>query len=757
VRHVVGLALVVALMGSAASCRQGSLTGGAPVTSVSRSGAAPLVNVLLPAQPARPEDAAWRRAVSEQRWEQAALLFDQQQPHPTTPEFRYVRARIASELAQHEVVVDLLNGIEPQLPGFESEIARLRASARAEVGPFDAAAHYFARADTVDGWMRTAKIWRKANAPDRALSAVESAWRLLDHKSATKEAEVRSLRAELLQIAGKPSLAERDYLWLALEGATSNYATAAVHALATAVPPRPLSKPERFRRLEAFSAAGKIDAVLEETQHMKVAPGTSPPPIALKRALAWAYYKSRADYLKAAELFAECARLDSTDPSSDLFFSARSLSRAHQDELAIVRYQELLRRYPGSSHAVTAQKLIGRLWYSLGEWRKAVASHDTFSSRYGRNKRRIKDLEEARFERALSLLALSDARAVPALRDLVAEDHNGDRERALLMELLALAHQQQGARSDAVALYKQVIAELPLSFPALMAAARLRQLGESVPGELAPPDAEDLSLPPPLVVTLPPKVNLLVNLGLDLDAEAELSAQSVTFLAPFAPRTGEAACAAFGQLTTAKERFRRGSAIIRERAVQRAISPGTRWAWDCLYPRPYAPLVEEVETRNGIPSGMVYAVMRQESAFQPTVQSSAAAFGLMQLIEPTAKRMASDLNLPYSKEALLTPGYNVELGAAYLAKLLRLFDGQLALAAAGYNAGPNAAARWLKTSGGLTLDLFVARIPYDETRTYVQRVVGNWARYSYLRGGEKAIPEISLELPASKTLAPDVY
>lgn len=754
-----GFAAIGGLVLFLLSCRQGSLSGGAPVTSVSRSGPAPLAAPAVATRPIRPEDQAWRRAVAEQRWDQAALLFDQQQPHPTAPELRYVRARIAQALDQHERVIDLVNGLEPQLPGFELEIGKLRARAQAEVGPFDVAAHYFARLDGVDNWVLTAKLWLKANDVNRAQSAVESAWRLLgqkENKSVSKEADVRALRAEVRVKRGELSLAHADYLWLALKAPTSAHAFAAVVALESGTPARLLSKLERFQRVEAFSAAGQIKATLDEVERMKKAPGVAPNALAVKRALAWAYYRSRADYLKAAELFAECSRLDATNPGRDLFFSARALSRAHKDELAIVRYQDLLRRYPRCSEAVTAQKMIGRLWYSTGEWRKAVAAYDTFLMRNANNKRRRDDVNQVRKERSLALLALSDAKAVPAVRQLLDGNHN-DRERALLTHMLALAHQQQGARSEAANLYKQVMSELPLSFPALVSAARLRELGEVVPRQLPPPDPEDATLPPPINVTLPPKVTFLLNLGLDLDAEAELAAQSDAVFAPFAPRTGEAACAAFGQLSTAKERYRRGAAIIRERAVQRAISPGTKWAWDCLYPSPYNALVQEVAARNAIAPEMVYAVMRQESAFQPSVQSAAAAFGLMQLIEPTAKRMAQDLGLTYSKQALTTPSYNIELGTAYLAKLLRMFDGQLALAAAGYNAGPNAAARWLGSAKGLPLDLFVARIPYDETRTYVQRVVANWARYRYLGEGEAAIPELSLVLPAPKPLAADVY
>src|SRR5690606_37891212 len=114
-------------------------------------------------------------------------------------------------------------------------------------------------------------------------------------------------------------------------------------------------------------------------------------------------------------------------------------------------------------------------------------------------------------------------------------------------------------------------------------------------------------------------------------------------------------CLTFGQLATAKQRYRKGQKVIRERAVQRVITPATRWAWDCLYPTPYVSTVLRAAARHAVEPSLVYAVMRQESAFDPVVASPAAAHGLMQIIEPTARSLAKELQLPYSKGDLLTP------------------------------------------------------------------------------------------------------
>jgi len=82
-----------------------------------------------------------------------------------------------------------------------------------------------------------------------------------------------------------------------------------------------------------------------------------------------------------------------------------------------------------------------------------------------------------------------------------------------------------------------------------------------------------------------------------------------------------------------------------------------------------------------------------------------------------------------------------------LKKLLDSFGGNVALAAAAYNAGPAAVRRWLDGAKTLPLDVFVAHIPYAETLEYVERVVGNYARYRYLEDGPAGVPKLTLELP----------
>jgi soluble lytic murein transglycosylase len=146
-----------------------------------------------------------------------------------------------------------------------------------------------------------------------------------------------------------------------------------------------------------------------------------------------------------------------------------------------------------------------------------------------------------------------------------------------------------------------------------------------------PPDATVPHPAPVLDLRLPPGPALLASLGLDGDAESLLSTEEREALAQYPGHEGEALCGLYGLLSRAKRRYRVGIHAVDGSLLQRAPSPGERWAWDCVYPRPFASGVHAIEEENGLPRDLVYAVMRQESGFDPSIVSPASAVGLMQL------------------------------------------------------------------------------------------------------------------------------
>ena len=136
----------------------------------------------------------------------------------------------------------------------------------------------------------------------------------------------------------------------------------------------------------------------------------------------------------------------------------------------------------------------------------------------------------------------------------------------------------------------------------------------------------------------------------------------------------------------------------------------------------------------GLP--LAYAIARQESTFQIDARSPANALGLLQLLPTTAKRTAQKIGLRYSRNRLVTdPSYNARLGTAYLHQQMQRFGGSLILTFAAYNAGPLRASQWIERYGdprGKPLNFvidWVEKIPYAETRNYVQRVMENYQVY----------------------------
>jgi soluble lytic murein transglycosylase len=143
---------------------------------------------------------------------------------------------------------------------------------------------------------------------------------------------------------------------------------------------------------------------------------------------------------------------------------------------------------------------------------------------------------------------------------------------------------------------------------------------------------------------------------------------------------------------------------------------------------------------------LAYAVARQESEFNVGAVSGAGARGLLQLLPGTAKDVARKTGLPFSQARLTTdPAYNATLGAAFLAEQLGRFDGSYVLTFAGYNAGPRRAREWVKRYGdprGKDIDAvvdWIERIPFTETRAYVQRVMENYQVYKMRLSGQADI------------------
>ncbi len=161
-----------------------------------------------------------------------------------------------------------------------------------------------------------------------------------------------------------------------------------------------------------------------------------------------------------------------------------------------------------------------------------------------------------------------------------------------------------------------------------------------------------------------------------------------------------------------------------------AASSAPRYLMRLAYPTYYADLILDHAARNGLDPLLVFALVRQESRFDPVAGSRAGALGLMQIIPPTGEWVALQLGeRGFRREDLLRPIVNVRFGAWYLARQMRDFGGDPLAALAAYNGGPGYARLWLSRMQEYDPDLFVETIPVAETQTYVKAVLAQFAVY----------------------------
>lgn len=402
-------------------------------------------------------------------------------------------------------------------------------------------------------------------------------------------------------------------------------------------------------------------------------------------------------------------------------------------------YETLARDFPAHPFADDALFYAADLYEKNGDVAKALARLEDLTTRYPGGD----FYAEALFKSFWIHRRLNGKSQALAILDKIEkglatadESYDVERERYWRARLV----ETEGRKDEAVELLARLALEHPSTYYGLTARTRLKTLdpkrGETVLASVAklpaplspfPLDAGGMADDPHLLAGVE-----LLRMGFGDAAASELLGVSRIGQSPEALRLLVELLAQSGDARSAHAVAR---ASLR-RDLSGAIRPETRSLWELAYPNAFRPLIETYCKRSHVDPDLLQALMREESALDPKVLSWAGALGLTQLMLPTARSMARELKIrrPVTVDALLKPDLNIELGAAYLGKLVTRFQGNFDYALGGYNAGAVTVDHWREARPGLELDEWVEEIPIAETRGYIKRVLRSYNTYQMLNG-----------------------
>jgi soluble lytic murein transglycosylase len=537
--------------------------------------------------------------------------------------------------------------------------------------------HYAAGGDSVDALFQSARSREGIGDKEGAAQVYRSVW--LNNPASAQAKQSRERLADLEKSGVKATgFAPEELLRRASSLYTRNEFTAALKALAT-IPTD--GQPPGF--------ASRVDFRTGMT-----------------------HYRLR-NFMLAEKYFLRATVSPVADINSEArFWRAKSLERLDQDAKAYALYMELVDEGKKQEFADNALIEAAGLRKNMGSFAEAAHLFELLPKSFPESKFVPRAAWEAAWCR---YLAGDYTVAAEAFKAQLKDD--SVREKALYWLARAL---ENTANVDAAAYYRQLLDEYPAGFYATW--YRYRQGIADLRQPLGPRNA---------LAELPllsgfEKPRLLAALGMVEEARAEMAAAR--------KRIGDRKVSFPGLARVYLETGDYGSAIalfLQNRPIkwETASLP----LWTAGYPVAYMEQIRQQAAANGLSEGLVFALVRAESGFSPTIKSGVGAIGLMQLMPATARQTAGEKG-HFDPQRLVSPDCNLTLGTRHLRELLKGFDGDVVYSIAAYNAGATAVERWKKSFKGLKKDEFIENIPYQETREYVKKVYASAATYRQLYG-----------------------
>ena len=453
----------------------------------------------------------------------------------------------------------------------------------------------------------------------------------------------------------------------------------------------------------------------ESLKTLDAARAAAPSPAAVARIdmrAGLAHYRLR-QYKPAETHLAMAADSSEKSVSSEArFWMAKTLERMGRNEDALRAYLKLASEGRPQAFADDALMEAAGLQRSLGQYADAARLFEQLGGRYPDSRFFSRSVWESGWSRYLA----GDYPAAAVTFKALLKDE-AQREKVLYWLGRSL---DNAATTEAAPYYQLLLDEFPAGFYAAWHRERkgLKDTRESL-GQVN--TVSQL----PLAAGFE-KPHLLASLGLLEEARIEMTAARKRSgdkkgLFPVFART----YLEMGDYSSSISLFMRNRPIAWEK--------GTLPLWTAGYPLAYTGLVAQHAAANGLSEGLVYALIRAESEFSPTIASGAGAIGLMQMMPATARQTAREKG-DFDPLRLTVPEYNITLGTRHLRDLMKGYNGDVIYVAAAYNAGSGALARWRKNLKGLQKDEFIESIPYQETRDYVKKVYASAATYRQLYG-----------------------
>lgn len=441
-------------------------------------------------------------------------------------------------------------------------------------------------------------------------------------------------------------------------------------------------------------------------------------------------FKTR-QYKDAAELL---SRLAKTGPikgrDESLYWQSRSLDKTGKDDEAARTFLLLAETLPNSPLADDALLQAALIRKDQGDKTQALALLDRMLSAYPRSELKQRALWEIGWTRYLAGEYPSAAERFKSLAESPEM-----REKALYW--LGRSYEASGNREYAGIVFAMLLREYPTGFYSVryIKGAEFR---------------DRVTSSADFVQTIPvpagyDRVKALITLGMFEEARKELAAERKK-------QGRQNSSVGLARLYLEMGDYTTPISFVKPDKLT-VVTPDNLRLWNLSYPLPYRDPVMEQVGRNGIPESLVYAVIRAESSFSPTVSSPAGAVGLMQLMPATAKQVSGKGNA-FSAADLTRPDFNISCGVKHLKDLTKQHDNSLVLTVAAYNAGSGAVNRWRKKFGALREDEFIENIPYGETREYVKKVLAGAEMYHRIYNLEPAVLAAPTVLSLKRPLSP---